>query len=915
LITAMLRPSLLLALSAVVLRAEFTPGEILISEMNCVACHEASPEIATRLASRTAPRLGTDGVRVTPQWIREFLADPQTAKPGTLMPDMLHGVPAEEKAVMIEGLTHFLVSQQDEAAKADVGASAAKIETGRALYHDVGCVQCHTPFALPKGREDDDAAKAEFARLQAESVPLGGAAIAKKYTVGELAKFLRDPLKARPAGRMPSLKLDAGEAEAIAMFLLREQMPAGAAVSLPGLQYDYYEKEFPELPEFDRLTPTATGIAETPSLAQARRKNGFALRWRGNITLPKDGKYKFYVSSDDGARLYLDGKLLVDNGGIHPAQERTGEVELKKGAHTIALTYFDAGGNVAFDVKFKDADGNKGPLPTKLLSHDGQPMVPVGDSPFVVDQAKADVGAQFYAHLQCGKCHDNLQPARNTQTALANPPRKLAELKLRQPAGCIGAAPKPGHAKFALTARQRTVILAALQNQDVLGLALTPEQQVRRTMTTLNCYACHSRDKRGGPEGIRRDYLTTVGEIDLGDEGRVPPRLEGVGAKLQPAWMKTILAEGGAVRPYMATRMPLFGAANVAHLIEPFEKADALPDAREQLNNFTNGAADLAKHGRKLVGTGGLSCIACHNFAGNKSLGVPALDLASTGQRLKWDWFRRYLLDPQSLRPGTRMPPFFPGGVAVNKDVLKGDAEQQIAALWLYLARKNFTDLPAGLVQGKAEIVATDEAVIYRNFIEGGGPRAIGVGYPERANLCFDANELRIAMIWHGPFMDAAKHMNGRGAGFEKPLGTNVVKLAPGPAFAILADATSPWPVAGKVTASSGFLGYRLDEKQRPIFRYRIGDFTIEDHAVPAPGEVDAMFRRTFTVEGAGALHFRAAAGKISQDGESFTVDDKLRLKFPGAKPFIRGTGDKAELLVPLSFADGTARLVEEIVW
>jgi hypothetical protein len=170
-------------------------------------------------------------------------------------------------------------------------------------------------------------------------------------------------------------------------------------------------------------------------------------------------------------------------------------------------------------------------------------------------------------------------------------------------------------------------------------------------------------------------------------------------------------------------------------------------------------------------------------------------------------------------------------------------------------------------------------------------------------------------MIWHGPFMDAAKHMNGRGAGFEKPLGTNVVKLAPGPAFAILADATSPWPVAGKVTASSGFLGYRLDEKQRPIFRYRIGDFTIEDHAVPAPGEVDAMFRRTFTVEGAGALHFRAAAGKISQDGESFTVDDKLRLKFPGAKPFIRGTGDKAELLVPLSFADGTARLVEEIVW
>src|SRR6185295_20077762 len=97
-----------------------------------------------------------------------------------------------------------------------------------------------------------------------------------------------------------------------------------------------------------------------------------------------------------------------------------------------------------------------------------------------------------------------------------------------------------------------------------------------------------------------------------------------------------------------------------------------------------------AKFGRNLVGTGGFACISCHTFGPHKSLGIPALDLTLTTRRLKKDWFHRYLLDPQSLRPGTRMPSFWPEGVAVNKDVLKGDTEAQIRALWLYLARQNY---------------------------------------------------------------------------------------------------------------------------------------------------------------------------------------------------------------------------------
>lgn len=894
-------------------QGEITPGEILISEMNCVACHDAPPALKTRLAARQAPKLGPDGVHATPHWLREFLSDPQKSKPGTLMPDALHAMPPEQKGEAVEALTHYLVSVQGAPAKSDRGASGAMIAEGERLYHDLGCVQCHAPTKLPSGRENDAAAKEEFDRLQTASVPIG-TSIARKYTLGELIKFLRDPLKVRPSGRMPSLKLSEAEAGAIAMFLLREQVPTGEAVALEGLKYELYEKDFPEIPEFDRLTPTSSGIVPVPALSVTNRKSAYAIRFSGDLNAPKEGKYKFYAESDDGTRLYIDGKLVVDNGGIHPAQEGSGEVELKPGPHSFVLQYFQGGGEAVLKVRWKGPGIEKQEIQPGAFSHSGKPLAPVGDSPFTVDTGKAERGKALFAELNCAACHDLGTPGRQS--------KPLPQLAVRQPRGCIATKTPPNAPKFEINDRQRQVILALLQEQTPINTPLREDEQIRRTMTVLNCFACHNRDKRGGIEGLRRDYLVSIGEVDLGDEGRIPPSLNGVGAKLQPGWLKTVLENGEKVRPYMATRMPQFGPRNIEKLPELFDHVDTPAGAPGQPNVFAPGvAADANKFGRKLVGVGGLTCIACHNFAGNRSLGIPAIDLASAGQRLKWDWFRRYLLDPQSLRPGTRMPSFWPNGVAANKDVLGGDTEQQIASIWAYFARKNFTDLPAGLIQGQQEIVATTEAVIYRNFIEGGGSRAIGVGYPEKANLCFDANEVRLAMLWQGPFIDAAKHRSGRGAGYEKPLGTNVIKAPPGPPFGFLSSDTSPWPAAAGKEGGYQFRGYRLDDKRRPAFLYRFENIDIEDYPVAVPGAVDASFRRTLTLKAdgapAGTLYFRAAVGaKIEDKGDGgFLVDERMKLQFPGATARVRMDNGKSELLIPVVFTNGQAVITEEISW
>ena len=64
-------------------------------------------------------------------------------------------------------------------------------------------------------------------------------------------------------------------------------------------------------------------------------------------------------------------------------------------------------------------------------------------------------------------------------------------------------------------------------------------------------------------------------EPELGDNARRPPHLDGVGGKLRRTWLENVLHDGASVRPYMRTRMPVFGAENVAHLAALFEEVDA----------------------------------------------------------------------------------------------------------------------------------------------------------------------------------------------------------------------------------------------------------------------------------------------------------------------------------------------------
>ena len=87
------------------------------------------------------------------------------------------------------------------------------------------------------------------------------------------------------------------------------------------------------------------------------------------IKIEKDGKYEFATESDDGSRLFIEGKEVVNNGGVHPVQLAKGNVELKAGDHKLVLEFFQGGGGAACVLGWTVPGGKRENIPAKALWH------------------------------------------------------------------------------------------------------------------------------------------------------------------------------------------------------------------------------------------------------------------------------------------------------------------------------------------------------------------------------------------------------------------------------------------------------------------------------------------------------------------------------------------------------------------
>ncbi len=136
----------------------------------------------------------------------------------------------------------------------------------------------------------------------------------------------------------------------------------------PGLQVAIFEGQFKSTDDLLKSKPARTLTNPDFTKPANTRENDFALTYSGFIEIPKTGIWTFYTKSDDGSRLWIGDKLVVENDGLHGASERSGAIALAKGKHPIKVAYFQRGGDAELTVSYDGPESAKSPIATSALS-------------------------------------------------------------------------------------------------------------------------------------------------------------------------------------------------------------------------------------------------------------------------------------------------------------------------------------------------------------------------------------------------------------------------------------------------------------------------------------------------------------------------------------------------------------------
>ncbi|MCR9245222.1 MAG: PA14 domain-containing protein [bacterium] len=677
------------------LPTEQLAAELVVGRAGCVRCHP----VDAALADRTAPVKGPPLAKAAEWFVRDG---------GAAWLQHHHGGEAAGD------LAAWLRALAGDFELEPVATGKGMIARGEQLFHQLACGTCHAPDALAKlaGRTDH----------------------------GHLTGFLQAPGERRP-GTVHDFGFDAGEASALAAWILRMQVRA-EETPVPGFGYECFELQIKngDQPELAGVEVKKRGVAEFVDESVRSRETHFALRFRATLQVPADGDWKFTIGSDDGSWLYLDGKQVIDNGGLKPHKAKDATLTLKAGPHDLEVVFTQGGGGKSLELLWEGPGVAREPIPASRATTSTTALTP----PEVMAMPAAEAVARGRAAAvakRCSACHEIADPAvaELAAPALARPWSEL-EVGKPCPEAPAAVAVHPGAVAS-------------------LGAPLSDPARLHMMLTADGCLACHPRAGRGGvPDAVGKHLEDTE---DLGEEGRVPPDLSQVGARLRPKWITKVLTEGYKARPYVRARMPKVAPERAAEYARLFAAVDA-PGVTDSEPEFSVAAVE---RGRELAGIKGRNCISCHTFAGAPSLGAQGMDLGAQFERLRPAWFRDWLLKAPVLRPGTRMPMFWP--MARPEDVAEIDAIRS----WLSLGAA--APVPEGLVPaaGSLVLLPSERPIFHGAFLKDVSARCIAVGSPARTHYAYDVENGRLVWLWRGGFLDATGTWHGRAGKLLEPHG------------------------------------------------------------------------------------------------------------------------------------------------
>ncbi|MEG2414631.1 MAG: PA14 domain-containing protein [Kiritimatiellia bacterium] len=101
---------------------------------------------------------------------------------------------------------------------------------------------------------------------------------------------------------------------------------------------------------------------DTFDLDQGGRADHVVLAWKGELTLTAAAMVQFDLTSDDGSKLFLRGKLMIDNDGAHGMILKTKQLRLSAGRHPFEVQYFNLSGGRGFEFSVHTIERYDEPL-------------------------------------------------------------------------------------------------------------------------------------------------------------------------------------------------------------------------------------------------------------------------------------------------------------------------------------------------------------------------------------------------------------------------------------------------------------------------------------------------------------------------------------------------------------------------
>ena len=612
---------------------ELWKGIKLFEELKCFGCH-TTEGFGNDEHSIIAPDLTQIGTRVNITWLVEWLMMPKKFRPSTRMPDFIL---TKKEAVSIatylwqnsEGFFPEMPREFDE----------DMIDEGYSIFESVGCLACHSDV-----EEDGKIHGPNLARI--------GEVLKYEWMVS----WLLDPRAHSPKTSMPDLRLDNESAKLLAAYLTT-------------LTSEGYKEETEEYKWLDDQEVAKEGEELIIKYGCSGCHNIKGMEGQGKIGAElteigsKNIQFFDFGSEEKVGRFGSLEKEILSLVGLEDAEKNVG-----KARHTW--------------IKAKLAKPRRFDEKNSLMPD------------FRLNEEEIEALSVLLAGLKKEKLEESyVYKSSEKEKCIAEGNKVLEKYN------CMGCHQFTIDTLY-LKNGNRLEGMVKLEEEDSLFFQLwrDNEKLERKAGDTVQIVKKHinSRESAEGGEDIASLIIDYHVEVDgmMPEEAKVftPPVLYGEGSKVQCAWLFSFLEEPVPLRPWLDIRMPTFSLSEEE--ATSISKYLAVVDEEEYPFEFVREKSDyyikqkelynpgyLAK-ARRLFESKDVNCASCHVRGDKTPEGEPAdwaPDLLLAEERLKPDWIKSWLLDPQIIQPGTKMPKFFREGTF--QDIFPGTPEEQSEAI------------------------------------------------------------------------------------------------------------------------------------------------------------------------------------------------------------------------------------------